>query len=93
MRTAAKRDANEREIIDALERIGCTVYQMDRPVDLAVGYRARNFFIEVKDGNKPPSRRKLTKDQKTFFKMWKGQVRQVETVDEALDLVTQAYES
>jgi len=89
MRTAAKRDANEKEIVTALESIGCTVHRLDLPVDLLVGFRARNFLIEVKN---PEGRATRTSGQGKFFEMWKGQVRQVTTVDEALELVTKAYE-
>ena len=66
-RYATRRDANEKEIIQALESIGCTVYRLDSPVDLLVGYRARNILLEVKDGNKVRSERKLTKAQRKFF--------------------------
>ena len=90
-RHATRRDANEKEIVSALESIGCTVYRLDAPVDLLVGYRARNILIEVKDGSKMPSQRKLTQAQRDFFKDWKGQVRQVESVDEAIKCVTQCY--
>lgn len=86
-----KRDANEAEIVSALRAIGCSVYLLDLPVDLVVGYRARNFLIEVKDGNKPPSARKKTEQQKIFMRGWNGQVRVVETADEAIRLVTGSY--
>lgn len=46
-RYAAKRDANERDIIDALEKVGCAVEQLD-VVDLLV-FRAGEFrLLEVK---------------------------------------------
>lgn len=90
-RYANRRDANEREIIDALEEIGCTVYQLDLPVDLLVGYRAKNFLLEVKDGSKPASRTKKTQQQKEFMAGWNGQVRVVTSVEEAIAVVTNAY--
>ena len=86
-----RRDENEPEIVQALEAIGCTVLRQDFPCDLAVGYRARNFYIEVKNPNKPKRDRQLTKTQKQFFASWKGQVRVVETPEEAIKLVTEAY--
>ena len=62
MTRAAKRDASEPGIIAALERSGCMVYQMDRPVDLMV-YRARRLYLlEVK--SKGGS---LTDDQEEFL--------------------------
>lgn len=88
MRTAAKRDANEREIIDALKKIGCSVVQVSQEglPDLSVGFRARNFWLECKSKGG-----KLTPAQEKFFASWRGQVRQVTSVDEALELVTEAY--
>lgn len=90
-RYAMRRDENEPEIVQALEAIGCTVFRLDFPCDLLVGYRAKNFLVEVKDSGKIPSKRQLTKTQEQFFKAWKGQVRKVETPEEAIRLVTEAY--
>lgn len=87
-RYAMRRDENEPEIIAALEAIGCTVYQMDQPCDLLVGRGAVNILMEIKNPAKPKGDRKKTPAQEEFFKMWKGQVRIVETVDQAIDLIT-----
>jgi len=84
-------DANQLQIVKDLEAIGCVVKEIGWPVDLLVGYRKMNFLIEVKDPAKPPSERRLTKDQEDFFKEWRGQVRKVETSDDAIRLVTRAY--
>ncbi len=84
---AKKVDGNQQEIVDALRRIGCRVEVIGCPVDLLVGYRARNFLFEVKrPGEKP-----RTKKQKQFLRDWSGQVRIVESAEEALDVVTLAY--
>jgi hypothetical protein len=85
-RYAKRRDANEPEIVDALEAAGCTVERLDTPADLLVGKGARNFLIEVKaPGGRP------TKSQKEFFARWKGQARIVETAEEALEVVRECY--
>lgn len=84
---ANRRDANEPEIIKAFEAMGCTVIQLDAPTDLLLGIRGLNLLVEVKDGNKPPSRRKLTPNQKTFWAEWNGQKAKVETVDDAIALI------
>jgi hypothetical protein len=85
---AAKVDANQSEIVAALRRVGATVQQLHTVgkgcPDLAVGWRGQTFLIEVKDGNKPPSARKLTEDQVEWHGGWKGQVAVVNSVDEAL---------
>ena len=81
-RRAPRRDANEREIIDALEAIGASVVQ-GGPLDLIVGYRGRNYILEVKDGSKPPSARKLTPQEDVFIACWEGRADVVESTKEA----------
>lgn len=73
MRRANRRDANEREIVDALERCGLFVRRLDGgPVDLLVGWRGETWLLEVKDGHKPPGARPLTDDEADFFRLWPG---------------------
>ena len=88
-RYAMRRDTNEPEIIAALEAIGCVVYPMNQPVDLLVGRGATNILMEIKNPDKSPAQRKKTPAQVEFFKIWKGQVRIVETAEEAIKLVTE----
>lgn len=89
-RYAEKIDANQKAIVDALKRIGCDVYSIGQPVDLVVGYRARNFLMEVKN---PNGKNELTDAQKEFIATWRGQVRVVRSADEAIRLVTGVYEN
>lgn len=84
---ANRRDENEKEIVNALEQVGCTVYRLDQPVDLAVGRNGITMFIEVKNPDKPKKDRQLTKAQREFFADWKGQVCKVETAAEAIEVV------
>ena len=51
MRRAAKRDANEREIIDALESVGCQVWQVNHAglPDLYVMRAGDGYWLEVKN--------------------------------------------
>jgi len=81
-------DSNQADIVKALEQIGCTVYPIGRPVDLLVGTRAANFLLECKSktGHKTPA-------QEKFFKNWKGQVRIVRSPEEAIQVVTESYQS
>lgn len=95
---AERRDANEREIIDALEAAGCCVWQLcaKECADLLV-YFPGNFghlkgvqlptlnLLEVKDSAKPPSKRKLTEKQVKTHASWPVIV--VETVQQALAAV------
>ena len=82
-----RKDTNQDEIVKALRKKGATVYVIGRPVDLVCGYKCRNFLIDVKSANG-----KKTPFQKTFFEEWRGQVRIVRSVKEAIDLVTESYD-
>ncbi len=90
-RYAAKVDENQSEIVAGLRAVGASVKPMhsvgDGFPDLAVGYRDLNYFIEVKDGSKPPSRRKLTPDQVKFHSEWRGQIAVVKNLDEAFAVI------
>lgn len=67
VRHAARVDANQTAVISALEAAGAEVLVLGLPVDLLVRYGNRMMFMEVKDGNKPPSARKKTALQERFF--------------------------
>lgn len=87
-RFAAKVDANQPEIVKALRGVGATVQPLHAVgkgcPDLMVGFRGQTFALEVKDGAKAPSDRKLTSAQIGWHEGWKGHVAVVETVDQAL---------
>ena len=70
--TAARRDANERSIIEAFEVLGATVSQ-ECPLDLIVAWPGRTILVEVKDGSKVPSQQKLTEAEARFIAGWKGE--------------------
>ena len=88
---ARKVDANQSDIVKGLRAIGCSVAITsgagDGFPDLVVGYYGKNFLIEIKDGAKPPSKRKLTPEQEQFHIDWRGQIAVVKTLDEAIELV------
>jgi hypothetical protein len=84
----AKADDNQPEIVAALRGIGATVEHLHRVgggcPDLLVGWRGGNHLIEVKDGAKAASDRKLTPAQVDWHDGWKGSAFVVTSVDEAL---------
>lgn len=94
LRRAAKIDSNHSEIVDALRQCGAFVTSLAAVgkgcPDLLVGFRGRWMLIEVKDGDKSPSRRELTDWQKYFhaqaFTVGCG-VHIVNSVDEAIALL------
>jgi hypothetical protein len=83
------RDANEREIIDALRAAGCYVQQMDRKdgFDLLVINRNGVFIMEVKNPTKKwtmtPAEQKLMDEMSA-----RGQIYYViEDIQEALNVI------
>lgn len=91
MRRAAKTDDNQTEIVNALRRAGCSVTVTsavgDGFPDIAVGRGQATFLLEIKDGSKPPSARKLTRDQEQWHGSWRGHAAVVHSVNEALQAV------
>jgi len=90
MRRVARRDANERRVIDALRACGAYVKQINDEgfVDLLVWYRGHVLLLEVKDGDKPPSARALTPAEAKFHAEWPGQnLHIVNSEHEALDIL------
>lgn len=71
--TKRRTDKNQKEIVKQLEQVGCSVLSLaDKGhgcPDLLVGFRGKNFLVEVKNGNGC-----LTEDQQKFFNLWRGQV-------------------
>ena len=88
MRRASKVDENQREIVAALRGVGASVaplHAVGKGVpDLLVGYRGVNLLLEVKDGDKAPSDRRLTPQQIEWHESWRGQKCVVLSADDAL---------
>ena len=93
MRTNAghRLDANHKEIHAAFEKMGCSCCSL-APLgngvgDLLVGYGGLSIVVEVKDGTKPPSKRKLTPDEERFKMNWTGGYRLVQNVVDVAETV------
>ena len=91
MRRAAKVDANQKEIVEGLRKLGCSV-EVTSAVgkgfpDIIVGLRGKNYLIEIKDGNKCPSQQKLTSDQIEWHDAWRGQKVVCNSLDKAVEVV------
>lgn len=88
MRRAAKIDENQNEIVAALRKVGASVQILSSVgkgcPDIICGIAGVNYFLEIKDGNKPLSAQKLTPDQFEWHGGWKGQVVVVNSVIQAL---------
>lgn len=91
VRLRARVDGNHPEIVRALRAVGATVQSLAAVgkgcPDLLVGFRGQNYALEIKDGSKPPSARKLTPDEKRWHDEWRGRVVVVESTDDALRVI------
>lgn len=91
MRRAAKVDANQTEIIAAFRKAGASVkpvHVVKGFVDIVVGINGQNMLVEIKDGAKVKSKRKLTPMEQEFHDGWKGQIHIVESVDDVAAILS-----
>jgi hypothetical protein len=90
---ARKTDSNQKQLVEQMRKLGMSVHITsslgDGFPDIVAGFRNQNYLFEIKDPAKPPSCRKLTPDESTFFSTWKGSVYKVETIDDVLKIVNQ----
>ena len=95
MRRAARVDANQNEIVDALRNVGAsgaiTSMVGSGFPDLVIGFRGLNYLIEIKDGSKFPSQRKLTDDEQEWHDLWRGTVFVANDINEALSIIGATY--
>jgi hypothetical protein len=91
MRHYAKLDSNHHAVKAYLELHGARVQSLASlghgVPDLLVGYKGRNYLLEVKDGSLPPSRQYLTPDELEWHARWEGHVAVVNSPDVALAVV------
>lgn len=88
--TPKRTDANQKIIVEALRRIGCSVYILSGVghgcPDLLVGTHWQdpplNVLLEVKMGDEP-----LTEDERAFFETWQGLVYIVRSPEQAIKIV------
>ena len=92
IRRCHRLDANHHVIADALTAAGVSVQSMaglgSGVPDLLCGYRGMTVLVEIKDGAKSPSRRRLTDDQLEWGSWWRGSpVYIISSVEEVLPLL------
>lgn len=93
MAYARKVDANQKDVIEAMTAIGWYCLDLSRAghgaPDILAAKAGRLVAIEVKDGRRPPSERKLTpleQDVHTAFAAHGCPVVIINSVDEAMNL-------
>jgi hypothetical protein len=83
-----RQDSNHSEIRDAFRERGFSVRDThmvgDGFPDIVVGRYGLNYLVEIKDGEKSPSKRKLTPDEHKFQDNWLGQYCVVESIDDVM---------
>jgi Holliday junction resolvase len=91
VKRAARIDDNHRDVVEALRQLGASVVSLAAGVpDALVGLRGKTYLVEIKDGSKSPSRRRLTPDQVAFVEAWRGSpVVILTSVDDAIDWAAQ----
>lgn len=91
MRRAARVDSNHSQIVQALRQVGASVQDLSGVgqgcPDLLVGFRRRSYPLEIKDGAKAKSARRLTPDEEVWHRTWAGDVYVVESVEDALRVI------
>jgi len=89
---AARIDANHEQVVSALRAAGASVQSLagvgKGVPDLLVGFQGKTLLMEVKDGRKTPSERRLTEDQMKWHGAWNGgPLAIVDGVDAALRML------
>lgn len=85
-------DANHKQILQLLKRIpnlsvfSTHILGKGFP-DIVIGYKGINYLVEIKDGNKVKSQKKLTEAETKFHEQWKGQIMIAENIDEILKIL------
>jgi hypothetical protein len=76
VRRAGRVDENQGRVVAALRALGASVAITSGAgnglPDLLVGFHHETFLLELKDGDKPPSAKKLTPAEQHFVEHWKG---------------------
>ena len=102
MSWAKKVDDNQKEIVQTFRDLGAKVAITSSAgngfPDLVVQYRyilnrrkpISTLLVEVKDGSKPPSKRKLTPEQEDFHSIFVCHI--VESVKDVYDLLEVTYQ-
>lgn len=93
-RNAARKDRNHAEIVARYRKNGATVLDVSQiagALDLVIGLAGVDCRVEIKDGEKPQSARKLTEAEQRAFDTWDGRppvlVETVADVDAHCDLI------
>jgi hypothetical protein len=90
---AKRADANQPEIVGALEKMGCSVLHLHMVgkgcPDLAVAFRGRTYMVEIKNGKRYWE---MSPAQDKFRSTWNAPVILIDSVETATSWVQQLTE-
>ena len=96
MAYAKKVDANQAEIVKALREIGVHVFITSSLgkgfPDLVCDFYGTLLLVEIKDGSRILSQRKLTPREADFYVIWQNHTVIIESVSQALKIAQQYME-
>ena len=85
-------DKNQKSIVRTFRSLGWYVLHtnsLKKACDLIVVRKGRVVAVEIKDGSKPPSKRKLSSGEEEFRTLWEaggGEWALIESLDDVLRL-------
>jgi len=88
-RRAARVDSNQPEIVKTFRSLGWSVLiisQLKNCCDIIVSKNGRTIAVEIKDGEKPPSKQKLTDGETGFKESWQGEYKLITCVDDVINI-------
>ena len=85
-------DANQKQIVELVRMLPGASITSTHTIgkgfpDLVIGYKGINYLIELKDGSKPKSQKKLTPDEVEFHMKWNGQIAICENFEDILKIL------
>ncbi len=89
---ACKIDVNQPEIVAHFRKWDCSVLiisSLKECCDIIVSRHGRSIFVEIKDGKKVPSARKLTDGEEKFKAETKGAWRLCESIKDADKIINE----
>ena len=85
----ARVDANQPRVVACFRRLGWSVLiisQLKNCCDIIVAKGGQTIAVEIKDGDKPPSQRKLSVGEQEFKDEWLGRWELIESIDDVIKL-------
>jgi hypothetical protein len=86
--TVSKKDDNHNQIVNEFKILGWSVleiYQLKNCCDIIIAKPCGEFLvticIEIKDGKKAKSKRKLTEGEDNFKTLWRGYYEVIESIE------------